>query len=188
MLQVTIPAREWLNEKTGEFIYLKETTLRLEHSLISISKWESKWKVPYLDETAQLTYEQLIDYIRCMTINNDVDPMVYYSIPQSIMQKIEDYTNDKMTATWFTEDKVPKKTGFKMKGMQEKVTSELIYYWMIEAGIPMECERWHINRLMTLLRVCSVKRSKPEKKTKKQSAMDRAALNRARLQKYKTKG
>lgn len=188
MLQVTIPGSPgvelWDYEKQ-EFIYkppTKEQKLQLEHSLVSLSKWESKWCKPFLSDI-QMTEEESIDYIRCMTLTQNVPPEVYDNIPSSVINEVSDYIAKPMTATWFSEDK---KKG--RKSSNEKVTAELIYYWMISLTIPMKCEKWHLNRLLTLIRVCDVKNA-PQKKMSKRSILSQnAALNAARKQRLNTHG
>ena len=172
MLEITIPHTEYFNESTNEFITVKAQTLQLEHSLISISKWESKWCKPFLGKDEK-TDEEVRDYIRCMTINSNVDPLVYKAIPISTFMKIKEYINAPMTATWFSNrDHTPPS--------RKVITSELIYYWMIAQNIPMECEKWHLNRLFTLIRVCSEKNKPPKKMSKKQAAAQRRSLNAQR--------
>ena len=150
MLVLKIPEQEYFNQKTGEFTTVKACTLKLEHSLISISKWESKWKKPFLTE-AEKTPEEFYDYIRCMTTNQDVPPEVYALLGRKNIQKIQEYIMDPATATVV----VDRRQG---RGrMNETPTSELIYYWMVSNGIPFECEKWRLNRLLTLIRVCAVK-------------------------------
>lgn len=170
MLQVTIPAAEYFDERTDEFIETKAYTLQLEHSLISISKWEAKWCKPFLGKENK-TEEETLDYIRCMTITQNVDPMAYNALPNSEIQRIKDYINAPMTATWFNDrDKRPPS--------RRVITSELVYYWMIAQNIPIECEKWHFNRLMTLIRVCSEK-SQPPKKMSKNDRKSLMAQRRA---------
>ena len=175
MKTITIPAAELFDESTNEYIYTRETTIKIEHSLVSVSKWEAKWETPFLN--AKMTREQSIDYIRCMTITQNVDPNIYKAISTSLLNEVNKYIDSKQTATWFND----KKNGpHKMR----TVTSELIYYWMIASGIPFECEKWHLNRLITLIRVCQ-EESKP---SKQMTLEERKALNNARRQKYRTKG
>lgn len=180
MLQIVIPEREYFDQVKQEFVYLKEQRLTLEHSLISISKWESKWKKPFLDK-ADKTPEESADYIRCMSIGKEIDPRLLRWIPPETYNKINAYISDTMTATWFNErDKKP------VNG--QVVTSELIYYWMITFHVPMECEKWHLNRLLTLIKVCELKNA-PQKKMKRKEIYSRnAALNAARKQKMAAKG
>ena len=180
MLEITVPEQELFNEATNEFIIIRSQVLKLEHSLVSISKWESKWKIPFLDK-GKKTREQTIDYIRCMTITQNVNPMVYMGITNENIKAISDYIDDPMTATWFNEQQ-------KRPGRQEIVTSELIYYWMIALNIPMECQRWHLNRLLTLVRICNIKNQKPKKMSKNEIYSRNRALNAARRQKFNSKG
>ena len=180
MLQITIPETEQWDESKQEFINTKEQTLQLEHSLISLSKWESKWEKPFLKKEEK-SHEETIDYIKCMTITQNVDPNVYKFIPLNVREEIKEYINAPMTATWFSEDK-------NTKSSSEQITSELIYYWMVAQNIPFECEKWHLNRLITLIKICNIK-SQPPKKMGKKAIMSRnAALNAARRKQLNTKG
>lgn len=182
MLRLTIPENELFDSTTGEFINIKEQTLQLEHSLVSLSKWESKWHKPFLG-TDKKTDEETLDYIRCMTTTQGVDPRIYAVMDAPTVKLIVDYINDPMTATWFTDDKSQKKSVNK-----EIITSELIYYWMITLNIPVEFQKWHLNRLLTLIRVCNVK-NEPPKKTSKREIMNRnKALNDARRKAANTRG
>lgn len=179
MLKVTIPAAEFWDELREEFVRTKETTLQLEHSLISISKWESRWKKPFLSKKHEKTSEESLDYIRCMTITQNVNPLVYSAIPPDVMSRIMAYLDDPMSATTFGE-----KAEEAGKINRETITSEVIYYWMVAHQIPFECEKWPINRLINLIQVCNIKNSKP----KAMSAQERAALNMKRRKRYGTKG
>lgn len=180
MLRLEIPQREYFNDKTSEFITLPKQTLILEHSLISLSKWESKWNKPFLDNTNK-TMEETIDYIKCMTVNTNVDPMVYTTLPRETITQINEYITSPQTATWFSEDPSSPPN-------REITTSEILYYQMIELGIPFECEKWHINRLTTLIRVCSIKRSDSKKMSCREILSRNKELNAARKAKYQTKG
>lgn len=179
MLELTIPAREFFNEETGEFLATKQTVLVLEHSLISLSKWESKWKKPFISREPK-TIEESIDYIRCMTIGK-VDPLVYLSIDSEVLNTINAYIDDSMTATTFSSrnDK---------KGKQGKITAEILYYQMTALNIPFDCEKWHLNRLLTLIHVCALKNQPPKKMSKKALANHNTALNEARRQRLGTRG
>ena len=180
MLQVIIPAAEYWDERKGEFVYVKEQTLQLEHSLVSLAKWESKWKKPYLAKENK-TREETLDYIRCMTITQNVDPLTYEYIPNHIINQINDYINDPMTAAWF------KKEGGG-KTNSEQTTSELIYYWMISLNIPFDCQKWHLNRLLALIRVCEAK-NRPSKKMNARDVMKQnRAINEARRKRLNTRG
>lgn len=183
MLSITIPASELWDEVKEEFIYTKERTLQLEHSLVSISKWEANWRKPFLDQE-KLTYEETIDYIKCMTITQNVDPAIYYSLSPKVIAEIDKYMGVSMTATTFRNDEVK-------SGNSEFVTSELIYYWMTAFHIPMECQKWHISRLLTLIRICSLKNAPQKKKNRRstQSIAERnKALNASRRKKFNSKG
>lgn len=180
MLSITIPARELYDERINEFVYEREQTLELEHSLLSLSKWESKWCKPFLGKEP-LTHEQTIDYVRCMTLTRNVDPTVYDRLTNGNIKDIEQYIEAPMTATWF-----PKEGKGKNNGQQ--VTNELIYYWMVALQIPFECEKWHLNRLFTLIKVCNAE-NKPKKKMSRQEVLSQnAALNAARRKKLNSKG
>lgn len=180
MLVITIPAMEMFNEQTQEFFTLKEQTLQLEHSLVSLSKWESKWCKPFLSKDNKTT-EETLDYIKCMTITQNVSPDVYNRLTKNNIQAINDYIDAPMTATTFN-DQNQKGRG------REVVTSELIYYWMIALNIPMECQKWHLNRLLTLIRVCNVKNSPPKKMSRGDIMRRNAALNAARRKQMNSKG
>jgi hypothetical protein len=180
MLKITIPAVEMWDECKNEFVSTKEQTLVLEHSLVSLSKWERKWCKPFLSKDKKTTAET-IDYIKCMTLTQNVDPDVYNYITNDILIQVNNYIEAPMTATWFSEDKTAKKS-------REQITAELIYYWMIALGIPFECQKWHLNSLFTLIRVCSIK-NRPPKKMKKKDLMSRnARLNAERKKRLNTKG
>ena len=180
MLQITIPAVEQWDERAQEFVYSKEQTLQLEHSLVSLSKWESKWHKPFLSKTEKTT-EETIDYIRCMTLTQNVKPEVYSNLSAENILQVNAYIEDPMTATTFSEDKDGKKN-------REIVTAELIYYWMISFNIPVKFEKWHLNRLLTLIRVCNVKNSPPKKQNKRDMMAKRTALNAERRAQLHSKG
>lgn len=180
MLQITIPETELWDEEKCEFVYTKEQTLRLEHSLVSLTKWESKWCKPFFSNKEK-THEETLDYVRCMTITQNVNPEVYTCLTNENIKEIHDYIDAPMTATYMSEDK-------SNQTQKEQVTSELIYYWMISLGIPFECEKWHLNRLLTLVKVCNRKNSPPKQRSKSQIMKDNAALNAARRKKHNTKG
>ena len=181
MLTVTIPETETFDPVTNTFHTIRSQKLSLEHSLVSISKWESKWHKPFLTNDPK-SREQVVDYIRFMTLTQNVDPRVYDCIPDDTLIRINDYIDDPMTATWFTDDKK------KPKRSRETITSELIYFWMIQAGIPFECQKWHLNRLITLIRVCAKKSEKPKKMPKRKTWDEWSAINAARRAKLNTRG
>ena len=180
MLEITIPSVELWDESKQEFVITKEATLKLEHSLVSLSKWESKWCKPFLSKTNK-TDEEMIDYVRCMTLTQNVPDEVYRCLTDDNIRKIYEYIDAPMTATWFNDDKT--------KGTsREQTTSELIYYWMIALNIPFECQKWHLNRLLTLIRVCNIKNQPPKKMSKRDIMSRNAALNAARRNQLHTKG
>lgn len=181
MLTIKIPiTREGWDEVKEEFVEAKYQTLQLEHSLVSLSKWESKWKKPFFSKTG-LTDEETLDYIKYMTITKNVDSDVYNHLTQENIKEVMDYIQDPMTATTFSNNS-------KNAINRETITSELIYYWMIESNIPFECQKWHLNRLITLIRVCGVKRTPPKKRNKRDIMSQNAALNAARRKQLNTKG
>ena len=186
MLQIVIPAREFYDEEKEEFFNTKEYTLSLEHSLVSISKWEARWHKPFISNEEKTTEEQL-DYVKAMTITQRVPDFVYDSLSVKNMKKINNYIEDTRTATFFTERKNP--NSHKPRGKKEVITSELIYYWMIALEIPMECQKWHFNRLMTLIRICNIKNNKnPKKMGKKEILKNNSKLNKSRRNKLGTSG
>lgn len=180
MLQITIPAVELWDERKQEFVTTKEQTLQLEHSLVSLSKWESKWCKAFLTKQEK-TFEETLDYIKCMTITQNVDPEVYNYLTKENIEEIKKYIEAPMTATYFSDDKT-------VKSSREQITAELIYYWMIALNIPFECQKWHLNRLLTLIKVCNIKNQPPKKLSKKEIMSRNAALNAARRKQLNTKG
>lgn len=178
---IKVPEQEFFNSETNEFYTIKSTTFKIEHSLVAIAKWESKWHIAFLDDKVEKTNEMMIDYIRCMTISQNIDPQIYNHLPPSVIKEINDYIDDPMTATTFNDlNKGPNRGEF--------VTNELIYYWMIAQNIPLECEKWHLNRLMTLIKVCSEKNKDPKKMNKRDIINRNRALNEARKRAYGTRG
>lgn len=180
MLRITVPDREYWDERKQEFVNVKGGELKLEHSLVSIAKWESKWNKSFL-HTNEKTDEETIDYVRCMSLSQNVSKDIYENLsPQNIMD-IKNYINAPMTATVFAD------TGDNGTN-REVVTAELIYYWMIAYNIPFECQKWHINRLLTLVRVCGIKNNPPKKMSKGEIMRRNAALNAQRRKQMNTKG
>lgn len=185
MLRITIPpvVSEEFNENTNEFIYTtvrKEQTLQLEHSLLSLSKWESKWCKPFFSIKDKAD-EEILDYVKCMTLTPNVEPDVYTRLTVSNFAEILEYINAPMTATTFS-------TNQNNKNGREIITAELIYYWMIALNIPFECQKWHINRLLTLIKVCNIKNAPPKKMSKSDIMRRNAALNASRRNQLHTKG
>ncbi len=180
MFELTIPARELWDEQKECFVYTESVTLQLEHSLHSLSKWESKWHKPFL-ENGNKTMEETVDYIRCMALTPDVDPSVYGYIDSGIMAQVAAYIEDPMTATWISSRGKSAPGG-------EIITAELVYYWMVALNIPLECQTWHLNRLFTLIRVCNAKSKPAPKLGKNELARRNTALNAARRKKLRSKG
>ena len=180
MLQIIIPAAEQWDEVKQEFVDSKDQTLQLEHSLISLSKWESKWCKPFLSRDEK-TYEETLDYIKCMTLTQNVKPEAYYRLTPDNISQINKYIEAPMTATY-----IPDNRNGRSKG--ETITNELIYYWMITLNIPVEFEKWHLNRLLTLIKVCNFKNQPPKKMSRRDIMSRNAALNAARRKQFNTKG
>ena len=178
-LELEIAAHEGWDAKKEEFVNTPSVTLRLEHSLVSLSKWESKHKKPYLKETEEKTKEEILDYIKCMTITQNVPDEVYSLLTEQDLKKINDYIVDPMTATWFNENSANNSSVPQAHRRKEQITSELIYYWMISYRIPMQCEKWHLNRLLTLIRIFSIKDAEANGKSNKMSKRDILSQNRA---------
>jgi hypothetical protein len=179
MKQIHIPDRELWDEEKRQFINIKGQTITLEHSLVSISKWESKWHVPFFSKEEK-TNEMLIDYVRAMTITQNVNPDIYNYLTRENFEEINKYIDDPYTATTFRKDNG--------RPNREVITSEVIYYWMIYWNIPFECQRWHINRLITLIRVCGLKNQPQKKMSQREILSQNAALNAARRKKFNTRG
>lgn len=181
MLQITIPLTpEGWDEEKQEFVEPEYKTLQLEHSLVSLSKWESKWCKAFFSKQDK-TFEETIDYIKCMTITPNVNPEIYKHLTAENIEQIKQYIEAPMTATVLHEEK-------KNGSSRDVLTSELIYYLMIAHNIPFECQKWHLNRLITLIRVCNVKNALPKKMSKRDIMSRNAALNASRRAQLKTKG
>lgn len=180
MLNITVPSIRLWNPETEEFTYTSPVSLQLEHSLISLAKWEARWHKPFLT-SKQKTPEELLDYIRCMTLTQNVDPDLYKKLPPDVIDKIVFYMNEEQHATTFgnTSNERPSR---------EVVTAEIIYYWMVTFGIPFECQKWHLSRLMALVKVCSIKNSPQKKMTAREIQTRNRALNDARRKSMHTRG
>lgn len=178
MLTITVPGSEMFNERTMEFVKSESKTIALEHSLVSLSKWESKWKKPFLTND-QKTQEEILDYIKCMTITQNVPSELYYRLSEDNIREINNYIQDSMTATTFKK---------KQSGSREIITNEILYYQMITLGIPLSCEKWHLNRLLTLIRVCNEKNNPGKKMSTRETVNHYAALNKARRMRSGSRG
>lgn len=178
MLEIQVEESEQFDEANNEFITIKPQILKLEHSLVSISKWEAKWHKSFLSDDNK-SPEEIMDYVKCMTINQ-VNPYTYYALSKKNIDDIKDYIDNPMTATTIKD--------VKGKKSNEIVTSELIYYWMVALEIPFECEKWHINRLLTLIKVCNIKNQPAKNMSKREIMNQNRLLNEARRKKYHTKG
>lgn len=179
MLQLVIPDQEIFDDGKSEFIILKGRTIQVEHSLVSISKWESKWNKPFITKTEK-TVEETIDYIKCMCITQNVPSEVFDNITNENVETVSKYIAAPMTATWFNNTNE--------ESTKEVITSEIIYYWMIAYNIPFKCEKWHLNRLLTLIRVCSTKNAPPKKMSKAEIINRNRTLNNQRRQQLNSKG
>lgn len=177
MYPLTLPDFEAYNSETNEFVSIKGKTYKLEHSLISISKWESKWHRPFLSPTdGPRTPAETLDYVRCMCINDEIPESVLPYISRDEMDKIMKYINDPMTATTFSKRRKQRAA----RNSSTFVTSEVLYWQMSMFSIPYKCEQWHLNRLLTLLRVCEEKGQTPQKMSERDILRQYASANAAR--------
>ena len=181
MLQIYVPTQEYYDERNEMFINIPAVTLKLEHTLVAISKWEAKWKKAFLGKQEK-TNEEIVDYVKCMTLNEEpIDSMVYTALTASDFKKVKAYLEDKMSASCLPE---------RDKGESgDTVTSELIYYWMVALQIPFECQYWHLNRLLTLVQICNMKNNPDKRKMSREELLARnRALNAERKAKYNSRG
>lgn len=179
MLQITIPSVEIYDEAANEFLYTKSQTITLEHSLVSISKWEAKWGKSFLSSKDK-TPEENLDYIRCMTLTQNVDPDLYKCMSAENLEDIRQYIESPMSATWFAKSNQPPS--------RRIITSEIIYSWMVRYRIPFEAQKWHLNRLMTLIRLCNLDAQPPKKMSKAEIMSRNHALNASRRARLHSKG
>jgi len=175
MLVLKVPL-DAFDEATQKFVTFD---LELEHSLVSLSKWESKFEKPFINTTK--TSEEAAWYLTAMVLNPDVPPEVYRNLTEKHVEEINAYISAKMTATWFAEQPNQKKG-------RDVITAELIYYWMISLNIPYQFETWHINRLLTLIRVCNVKNAPKKKMTRREALAQQRTLNEQRRQQFGNSG
>lgn len=181
MLKIIIPAREFFNEKTNEFVYTKPQEITLEHSLISISKWEARHRKPFLDQRNPKTNDEMIDYARCMSLKEYPED-VFKNLTYGNILEIKKYTDESLTATWFAQDD-------SVLPSHKIITSEVIYSWMVQNDIPfVPCEKWHLSRLLTLIRVCAQQNIPAKKMSEKSILSQNARLNEQRRAALKTRG
>jgi hypothetical protein len=180
MLKIVVPGIELFDDESQEFVTQNDFTLELEHSLVSLSKWESIYEKPFLGEGEKST-EEVVGYIKTMALTPEVPEEIFYKLSEENVTKINEYIDAKMTATWFSDAPSTPRS-------REVITSEVIYYWMIAFQIPFECETWHLNRLFTLIRVCNIKQAKPEKMSRAEIAARNRELNAQRKAQFGTKG
>lgn len=178
------PSKEYWDDKKEEFVNIdalvRDYDLELEHSLISVHKWEQKWHIPFISKEPH-TEEQTLHYIKCMTINKSIPDAVYDHLTSENIKDISDYINDPMTATTVAEIPGQKKS-------RQVVTAEVVYSWMVALQIPWEAQKWHFNSLMKLIEVCNIQNTPPKKMSKNEIMKRNRDLNAARRSKYNTKG
>lgn len=187
MIEINVPASSVVDPDTNRIYRVKkDQKIQLEHSLISIQKWESRWHIAYLKRDHQKTYEQIIDYIRCMTLTPNVADDVYYCIPDSELKRVAQYIDDPMSATRVHDAPPVKSFGIGQK--QDVVTAEVIYYWMIAMNIPYECRKWHLQQLLTLIRVINAKNAPKKKRPMKDVLAEYRSINEENKKRFGTKG
>ena len=180
MLKIIIPESEHFDQSTSEFILLPEVKIDMEHSLVSLSKWESEFEKPFLSKDDK-TPDETTGYLRAMALSPDIPVEVFRRIPPEVITQINDYIGAKMSATWFTEVPGAPKS-------REIITAEIIYYWMTALNIPFECEMWNLNRLFTLIKVTNQKNAPPKTMGKGEQLAQQRRLNAERMAANKTAG
>lgn len=182
MLKITVPGGRHWDPIMEQFFYTRETVLTLEHSLVSIKKWEERWKVCYLNKHRKKTDAELIDYIRCMTITQNVNPLVYYALSDDNISDVVKYIQDPHTATYYVDFEQEAES----KG--ELLTAEVLYYYMIKLQIPIEFQKWHLNSLIALLKVFDKKETPPKKLSESEARARHASINERNRALFNTKG
>lgn len=180
MLTIVVVGHELYDQETNEFKTLGDLSLQLEHSLVSLSKWESKFEKPFLSGKAH-SAEEILYYVECMILTKDYPENWFQRLTSTNMDAINAHIESKQSGTTFGQ--MPER-----KGRNEVITSELIYYWMVAFNIPFECETWHLNRLFALIRICNLKNSKPQKMGKSEQARQYRELNAKRRSQLGTSG
>jgi hypothetical protein len=180
MLIIVVPGVELFDESQQEFTTRDDVTLELEHSLVSLSKWESKHEKAFLGKVEKTT-DEILDYVKLMVVTPEVPEEVFAKLSEQNYEAINEYIDAKMSATWFNEPPGAPRS-------REIITAELIYYWMITFQIPFECQYWHLNRLFTLIRVCNVKSAKPKKMSRAEIGARNRELNAQRRKQLGSKG
>jgi len=180
MLKIIVPGNDFFDDSIQEFVTVGDLVVELEHSLVSLSKWESIYEKPFL-APGEKSSEEILGYIKTMLINPEIPSDVFSRLSENNLSKINEYIDAKMTATWFSEQRGQPKS-------QEIITSELIYYWMITFQIPIMCENWHLNRLFTLIRICNIKNAAPKKMSRSEMAARNRELNAQNRARLGTKG
>lgn len=180
MLRIIVEGDENFDEEKQEFLNVEDVVLDLEHSLLSLSKWESKYQKPFLSSNNKSS-EEMFGYLAAMIMTPNVESDVLYRCSQDTIDRIQEYIDSPQSATTF--GMMPER-----KGPGEIITAELIYYWMVAFNIPFECETWHLNRLFALIRICNIKNSKPKRIPKHEMAMRNRELNAQRRAQLGTSG
>lgn len=180
MLRIVIDGDELFDEETNTFEMVDSVVLDLEHSLLSLSKWESKYEKAFLAPTEK-TPEEVLNYLKMMIVSPNVDPDVLNKCSQANIDEIQAYIDSTQSATTFGQ--MPER-----RGPGETITSELIYYWMVSFNIPFECQEWHLNRLFALVRICNIKNSKQKKMPRHEVAQRNRELNARRKAELGTTG
>lgn len=179
MLTITVPGVEHFDEDTQEFVSVGDVVLELEHSLVSLSKWEEIFEKPFLGEDEK-TSDEVLAYIKFMTMTK-VPEEVFPKLSEGNISDIDKYINAKRTATWFSDSPGAPPA-------REVITAELVYYWMVAFNIPFECQHWHLNKLFTFIRVCNIKQAKPKKMSRSELAQRNRELNAQRKKQLGTTG